>query len=364
MSPQDQVPAAAPEQSEKPLTMDEQFDRGWEQVELITEQERKATAKPATPAPSAPPKDEGDSTSKPYRVLKVGGKEISVGSEEELIALAQKGADYTKKTQALADERRDAEAKLKTETDTLASQAARMNELLDKLVAAGIVPEKIGAAHKQEPGAATPSEDKAADEDAAIYQEFQMDPLNAYPHEKKIVQTIASMRKELDSFKIARATDIVDAAIAEERENFPYDDIVDDHGQEVTKRQLSTIILGKKQMSGIDRPDIGQIEKWAREAVRELHQSQSLKSSASITDDMDPADFAKKFPSLASKIKGLGAEDAQATRESVPPSIRPAQRPTDLRAKPKTVTGGKSLDDFLNEGFSDPDIIKAFTRGG
>lgn len=41
-------------------------------------------------------------TAKPYKVLKYHGQEVPVGSEEELVGLAQQGLDYTRKTQRLA----------------------------------------------------------------------------------------------------------------------------------------------------------------------------------------------------------------------------------------------------------------------
>jgi len=374
MNAEDQVadPKAGEQSQEKALSLDEQYDKGWEEVELATAQEKAAKAKPKEEAKAAEKTETtGDSTSKPYKVLRVGGKEIPVATEEEFIALAQKGADYTKKTQALADDRRGAEAEVKKEEDRLASAASRMEDLLNKLIAKGYVPEKVGAAIKANVAAAEETVDvegKVDEEDKAIYAEFQIDPANAYPHEKKTVKAIAEMRKELQQLRLERATETAEKAIAEERENFPYDDIKDDQGEDLTKKQLWALVVAKKQLSGIEKPDIKMITGWAREAVRDLHDKQRTGKPAEITDDMDPAEFMKKFPKLAQTLKvTVGAkaiEENDAEKAKVPPSIKAATRPADLTRKPKADAGQrKSLDDFLDAGFNDPETIKALTGG-
>ena len=52
--------------------------------------------------------DEEEAPAPVYKTIKINGKEVEA-TEEELIALAQKGFDYTKKTQELADKRRELE---------------------------------------------------------------------------------------------------------------------------------------------------------------------------------------------------------------------------------------------------------------
>lgn len=373
--PKDQVAGqAAGEQSpEKPLSLDEQYDKGWEQVELLTSQENeaKAKAKPKEKAPeeaaAGEKKEPGDSTVKPFRVLKVGGKDVPVATEEELNALAMKGLDYTKKTQALADDRRGAEAELKAKAEGLEGQAARMNELLDRLVAAGIVPEKVAAAKKASAEAAgdvAATEDKVGEEDEAIFKEFQMDPANAYPHEKSIVRTLAELRREVQEIRLERAKVILDQAIAEERENFPFENVVDDQGVDLTKKQFGALMTQKRMAAGIEKPTVDQMAKWAKESVRELHDLQRKPSGGEISDDMDPEEFAKKHPKLANALKtgaaAAAVEEADAARAKLPPSIKVAPKPSDLTRRTKADPGKrKSLDEFLEEGFNDPETIKA-----
>ena len=111
-------------QSEKTLGLDEQFDKGWEEVELLTQQEQAAKAKPAEEAKVETKKEAGTDTAKPFKVLKVGGKDVPVQTEDELVALAQKGYDYTRKTQLLADDRRAAEGEIKTKARPKRSTAS------------------------------------------------------------------------------------------------------------------------------------------------------------------------------------------------------------------------------------------------
>jgi hypothetical protein len=56
---------------------------------------------------------------KPYKILKVQGKEVPVYSEEELINLAQMGTDYTKKRQADSEDRKKWESEVQEKHDQL-----------------------------------------------------------------------------------------------------------------------------------------------------------------------------------------------------------------------------------------------------
>jgi hypothetical protein len=158
---------------------------------------------------------------------------------------------------------------------------------------------------------------------------------------------------------------VLQKAIEEERENFPFDDIKDDQGTDLTRKQLGAILRQKRQDSGVEKPTVEQATTWAREAVRELHDLQRKSTPSAISDDMDPAEFAKKFPKLAAGLKGSQpaaaskAEDAQAA-DKLPPTIKPTARPSDLTRRPRVDRGDrKSCDDYLEEGFKDPETLRA-----
>jgi len=356
-------------QSEKTLGLDEQFDKGWEEVELLTQQEQAAKAKPAEEAKVETKKEAGTDTAKPFKVLKVGGKDVPVQTEDELVALAQKGYDYTRKTQLLADDRRAAEGEIKTKAEGLETKAEQMNKLLDRMVELKIIPEKLSEAKKAaavEAGEEAEASGETSEEDVEVFKRFGIDPANAYPHEKNMARSIAALERFVQESKLKDAQAVVDKAIAEERDNFPFDDVQNDKGEDLTQNQITSIVVRKRQQSGIAKPPIDQIATWAREAVRELHDIQRKSTTGAVSDDMDPAEFAKAHPKLAAALKGNGAASAGAeetAKTKLPPSVKPAPRASDLTRKKADAGERKSMDDYLNEGFSDPDIVKALTGG-
>jgi hypothetical protein len=355
-------------QSEKTLGLDEQFDKGWEEVELLTQQEQAAKAKPAEEAKAETKKEAGADTAKPFKVLKVGGKDVPVQTEDELVALAQKGYDYTRKTQQLADDRRSAEGEIKTKAEGLESKAEQMNKLLDRMVELNLIPAKLAETKKAaavEAGEEAEAAGETSEEDVEALKRFGIDPANAYPYEKNMARSLAALERFVQESKLKDAQAVVDKAIAEERDNFPFDDVTNDKGENLTQNQITSIVVRKREQSGIAKPPIDQIATWAREAVRELHDLQRKSTADAISDDMDPAEFAKKYPKLASSLKGngssAGAEDTAKTK--LPPSVKPAPRASDLTRKKADAGERKSLEALLDEGFSDPDIVKALTGG-
>jgi hypothetical protein len=291
-----------------PLTMDEQFDRGWDQVELLTSQENEAKAKAkAKPAETQPEKESGTSTSeKPFKVLKVQGKEIPVATEEEYDALASKGLDYTKKTQLLADDRRTAESQLREEEKRLADAANGLNATLDEL-------RKIKASERPDDqtlkDALHPADD---DQYAKVYAEFEIDPKYAQPHEVKSVKEIARLREVVDRLdtgykEIAqeKANKAIHAVIEKERETYPYEDVIDDQGKNLTEAQLASIITTKKTAAEASGEKADPM-KILKESVQEIHLAQKkTREALSITDQMDPDTFMKNYPGLAEKVRFL-----------------------------------------------------------
>lgn len=379
MSPEmkDQVAGGEAEgQSKEPaLSMDEQIDKGWEQVELLTEQENaaKAKAKEGQPKGGETKKETDGSLQKPYRVLKVGGKEIPVKSEEELIELAQKGADYTKKTQTLADERREAEAKIKTETDRVTEAMEKAAELAERMMKSGVLPRKFDADKGNEPSAGREVGDQGLPGDLAkVYEEFQLDPANAYPHEKKYIEELAKMRNKVKSLederrieREERAEKIVSETIAKERESYPFEEVKDDQGNDVTREKLKAIVATKRAIAGVEKPTMETVLEWVKESVRELHASQKGNGQVTIPQNMEAEEFEAKFPDFAKKYKEAVLEKARVEKGKLPPSLTPGRREVDPSKRPaaKAAREGKSSDDWIEEGFKDPDVLKAINGG-
>jgi hypothetical protein len=379
-------------QSEKKsltMDMDERIDKGFEEIELLTEQENAAKAKAKEkkepqPPPSEEKKEpEGPTSKKPYKVLKVGGKEIPVFSKQELVEkiiefypddnklvdLAQLPADYTRKTQLLADDRRDAEEKVKKEVDKVSDATEKMANLVEKLIAAKVLPANFAAGAGKE-AAKEKVGGEISDDLAKVYEEFQLDPANAYPHEKKQVEELfvlrnrlARIEQEREIERQERADEIIEKTISKERETFPFDDILDDQGNNLTRNKIKEIVNTKRTLSGIEKPDKDQIFAWLKEAVKDLHDAQKKGNGGSdVSDDMDMEDFSTKFPNLAKKVRDAAVEKEKAERSKIPPTLTPGKREIDMAKRPgqKAVKeGSKSFEDFLDEGFKDPDVIKS-----
>ena len=360
MSPKDQAETQSPE------SFDSMFNKGWDQVELMTSQEvvakEKAKSIPAAEKVESKP-DVSTSEKTPYKILKVQGKEVPVYSEEEYDALASKGLDYTKKTQTLADERRTAESQLKDEEKRLADASLELNKTLDKLMEM----KKTDQPGLPETIKDTKDVERPADE-TKIYEEFEIDPRFAQPHEVKFVKEILNQRKELAEIKAVtrqitqeKADAQIRAIIAKERETHPYEDIIDDQGVNITETQLASIITAKRTLAekAGEKPDPMQLLK---EGVQEIHLAQQkTKDALSISDQMDPDAFMRNFPGLAEKVRAKLTTDPKAL---VPPTLPGARRQVDTTRSAKATTpGGKSFSDFLDAGFNDPDTIKALTGG-
>ena len=267
MPDKDQVQTAKPgEQSvEKKTTFDEEYNKGWNELVLLTSQENEAakakvtTEDPAVKKEAEKKPDVSTPEKKPFKILKVQGKEVPVMTEEEYDKLASQGMDYTKKTQTLADERRAfaddktaATGELQTESKRLADEAKRFNDRLDELVKAKALPKEMldkTAAALKEAGGTTDT-----DEEAAVYKEYEIDPKYAQPFEVKAVKDLARLRKKVDVLEsftqdIARerANTRVNTIITKERETYPYEEVIDDQGQNITERQLASIVTAKRE---------------------------------------------------------------------------------------------------------------------
>jgi hypothetical protein len=378
---EDQV--SSPERGPKQSSFDSHFEKGWEELELLTAQEREAKAKEKSSeaegekSKEEKPKESSTPEKKPYKVLKVQGKDVPVYSEEELIKLAQQGADYTKKTQMLADDRRNAEKEIQEKVSQIEAQSSKMNELLQKMIDSGLIKEPQNA--NEELAAKAEIASGPADK-KSIYEQFDIDPTYAQPHEKKMVEAIASMRKDMEEMRVmfneAKAEQIrnlMDKAINEEREKYPFDEIKNDQGENLTALQFRAIVQAKKeQLLGESRRELTVEEaiQITKDAVREVHllQKKSKENAApDISDDMPEDEFLEKYPNLAKRLKEkLGTQavaENEAKKSKVPPSLSPLSRGSETKPPKGSTEKRKSFEEYLDAGFEDPETIKAIHGG-
>jgi hypothetical protein len=168
-TPENADQAAAPSAEPKaPQNLDEYFSAGMkavEEIELATE-EQKATppSKKEEPCVGCDDEKSKGASVAPYKVLKVQGKEIPVKDEGELLTLAQKGMDYTQKTQQLAEERRLAENEIRAKAEELNATARRLSEMLER---AKLQPQQAAEGKKPVPPPA---------DEPINYEEWDVDP--------------------------------------------------------------------------------------------------------------------------------------------------------------------------------------------
>lgn len=391
-----------PEHGPKQSKFDALYDKGFKAVEEMTAAENAAKEKKTAPveeddcpecdqaekdrrkAEKAAKKAAGDK--KPYKILKVGGKDLPVYSKQELVEkivelygdddslvdLGQMSADYTRKTQALAAERKEAEAAVKAKADGLETKASEVNKLIDKLEKGGLLTKaetKEERADQIEEVAGGPA-DKAE-----IYKEFGIDPAYAEVPQKKMVEAIYQMRKSLekvnefvDQATNERIQNAFDKVIAEERKKFPYDDIANDQGQNLTDIQFRAIVQGKRQALGLaegTKPTMEQAVQIVRDSVKEVHLLQKKSKDTAVadfSDGMTEDEFVAKHPDLAARLKtkfgGAAVVEAEVKKSKVPPSLTSVAK----GAETKPVKGQekrKSFSDYLDAGFKDPETIKA-----
>jgi hypothetical protein len=254
---------------------------------------------------------------KPYKVLKVQGKEIPVESEEELLALAQKGLDYTKKTQGVADERK--------EMLGMKSQFQAMSEKIESLV------QNFG---KPAPSA-VPDVPKNATE-KTIFDEYGLDQELVDEPQKRMATDLLTLKRERSALqeKIDKTQEMtkmlltkellgmVQTTVKDTLKDFPVDDIQDEHGRSLTQAQFTSLLTQKAQAAQ-DKP----LDELAKETIMELHEAQiRAKASATqgeaIAEDADIGEFKGKHSKLYERIAAQAVADHEATRKDVPPTLR------------------------------------------
>ena len=388
MTQEDQGQGTA--QSKQPeISYRDGFDSKWEEFmglakETVSTTDTKASEKADEPCNEEPCKEarrkaeadakvKTDAERKPYRVLKVQGKEVPVYSEQELVDMAQMGVDYTKKRQADADDRRQWETEYEKKHGELSDLAEKYKELVTKIRPGGMPASETEQAARQPEQISKKS----------IYEEYGIDPDYADPFQKKMIEDITSVRqenldrkRELDEVK--QYTNIMiakDAAmnlgkiIKDEREKYPIDEIMSEDGTEnLTQKQFASMIVAKHQQAQGQgkKADIGEL---AREVVRDLHYIQSKSKTVAapdISNELTPEQFAAKYPDLfkkvTDKIKGQAVADYEKEQSNLPPSLESRKHEVDI-SKIDSKKKLDNLNDYIDEGFNTPEMRALFSGG-
>jgi hypothetical protein len=313
---------------------------------------------------------------KPFKILKVQGKEIPVYSEQELIDFAQMGIDYTKKRQADSSEKKKWEEDFASRVDKLNETSATFNKIWDTLQAGqptkilGITTEK-----EQPKGEVELTKEK-------LYEQYQIDPEFAEPYQLKMIDDIIEQRKTMKGLELKsnQAFDAVKIMMAEKalinvqkiiidtREKYPFEEIFDEEGQNLTAKQFLSLLKAKMDSKDYENKPLPDI---FVETVKDIHYLQSKGTTqveVSPTEEMSPEEFAEKFPSLfqktSAKLKDQHIAEYLDNQEKLPPSLKMGKREVDLSKLKQHKGEYKDLDEALLAGFSDPEVSKGFSTGG
>jgi hypothetical protein len=306
-----------------------------------------------------PPVDER----KPIKTIKVQGKDVHLYTEQEIDEYLSKGIDYTKKTQTLAEEKRG----LMTREEQLQEQFRTLQEKV----------EKLSTYQKPERDADAPPE-----KTRTIFEEFEIDEDYAEPWQKKMLTHIQSLRNMNDemasrSDKMSRALEmmlmeksvnVIEGAIQKAREEFPVRQILDEGGEDITKKQFITL-LAQKANEQMGKPQPRSMPELAREAVKEIHDFQRLASGQAVNQvvDMIPKDdavnvddFKTKYPKAYNAIKDNAVADYLARRDELPPTLNKtgADVSTAKIKSDREEKGYESIGEGFDRGFEDPDLLR------
>ncbi len=360
------------------------FDSKWKEHMEVAEEGAAETAgaKPAEVKPEPCPgcdkakaeeaKAKADAERKPYKILKVQGKDVPVYSEQELIDMAQMGVDYTKKRQADADEKRKWEGEYEGKHRELSDLAEKYEKMLSVLKPGERIPGTEQTFKPAEPVSAK-----------SIYAEYGIDPEYADGFQKKMIDDQVAMREKVAAYetKLQQVEAFTNAivlketatnlgkVIKEERDKFPIDEIMSEDGSEnLTQKQFASMILAKNEQARSQGKKLDLAEA-SREVVRDIHFMQSKSKTVAapdISNELTPDQFAAKYPDLykkvAEKVTGKAVAEYVETKENLPPSLDSRKHEVDL-SKVETNKKLETLSDHIDAGFDSPEMRALFSGG-
>jgi hypothetical protein len=340
-------------EQKKAPTFDELYSKGWEEIDRV-ELSKGEDEKPPMQrlkeeeCPDCP-------GGKFYKVIKHNGKDVGIKTEKEYQDYVQQGFDYTKKTQALAEERR----KLEAERETGKSEYQKLLDRLERLEK-GSTAKGEGDNGKARTAEALVDTPEAAE--AKVYEEYGLDPTYASDFEKKLVKKVVALdrdsqgAREITQMIVLRdMTKTISNALADAVKEYPVEDILDEKGENVTGQQVISTFRQVVTDPANQKTPVGEL---ARIAVRKVHEAQQIAKGGPAVDDenMSREEFAKKFPKLAAKYLKETSLEGQ---DDLPPSFttRKADVPvTEQRGKPKF----KGLSEAIDAGLDDPEVKALF----
>jgi len=297
---------------------------------------------------------------KPIATLKVQGKEVPVYTQEELLEYAQKGVDYTKKTQAHSEDRKKFESEYVTKVEEMKALA-----------------QKLESAYGQRgpaPPAAPPVTMETLKKEA--YVRYGIDEEYASAEQKAMVDDMVQTRaallqlaknnKGLETWvqqgMIRESAQKIGEAAKAAREQYPINEVIDpETGENKTANQVIALFKEKTlNPANKNRP----FPEMAAEAVKDIHEMQIKgRDSAPDFSGMTREEFKAKFPDLYKRIvepeKNEAVAEHEAEKANHPPAVSSQRRDVEP-SKQKKGTVSDDFGDILDKAFSIPEIRDSF----
>lgn len=318
--------------------------------------ERKAREEAEAKAKGGQASPEKKDERKPLRVVKADGKMVPLYTEEEIDRYLSMGINYTNKSQALAEEKREIE---KLPLD-LQAQLKRFDELAGRLengLAAGT--RNAAAAKVEEP----------PEKEVPLEEEFGYDPEIVDPAVPKLAATVRAANKKLAMleesnklFFLDKVVQTIQGTLTQAVKEFPIENIKDEAGNSVTWKQF----VGTFK-SLIEDPANNQrsIPEMAMEAVKVIHLSQKTlrertaeeAKSEALSDDIPLEEVKAKHPKLFERISDQAVAEHAAKAGELPPT--PKSRGTEANAQKaeRKHVEGRKFSETMDDAFSDPEVL-------
>jgi len=362
-----------PEEKE-PTSLDEFFDVGFDKIEkdeVAKEEKKKEAPKPdekkaevelAPDEELCPECPEGKKKKEPYKVIKRKGKEIPVWSEEEYDELASKGTDYTIKTQELAKDKKEAETDYQRHADEMKALTEKFNTMAVRLEAEGKLP-------------STKTEEEKPKTKEEIYKEYGIDEEYAEPWQHRLIDEVIETKNKLKevtqknlqnegfmkNIMTEKASTAVANIIKKAREDYPFEEIFDDNGNNLTANQFVQTLKTKVEAAQRAGKAVN-IPEFTIETVKQFSDMQSKtakQKGPEIEANMSVDDFKAKYPELYSKTLEHGKDQGVAEyldgKTDSAPSL--TQRKTEVdTSKKKPVSG--DIGDLIDQAFDEIDFAE------
>ena len=306
-------------------------------------------AKPGTPAAAA----------KPWKTLKVAGKEVQVKDEKHLEELAQQGVDYTQKRQRDAEWEKDLSAreqKLLELTPFLQKIADNLDKSGKPATAANVEAERKKLADEGDvpEDAEEPLDPVARDQIKALKDELK-------ELRSKVAPTVAKAEADKQAQVQATISRVMDTELDKARTEFPFDDVLDEEtGKKISDDVFSGIfvrtVLDDDAKSKADPSfKMKTLAEYMKDTAKQVYRLQQAYAGGNGNGKATSESIKESHPEIYEEIAQAAVADYLAKQREIPgsPRARSEAARTDRPSSKSKISG---LDDAMERASQDPEI--------